>query len=206
MRVILIGLALMLVSGPAWAETQQQRDWCYGDRATLDQTVEGCTALIQSAQETSATKAGAYDKRGSAYDNNGLYDQAIADETQSLALNPTDPHAYIGRGVAYFNKGLYNQAIADYTRVIALEPDYAYAYSDRGLAYANKGLYDQAIADCTRAIALKPDYAVFYQNRGFAYEKKGLRDAAVADYRAALKIEPILQRARDGLTRLGATP
>jgi tetratricopeptide (TPR) repeat protein len=218
MREILIGLALALVAPAASAQTAQQRDWCYSPTATDDQTIDGCTALIGSGRETTAGQAAAYNNRSGAYVNKGLLDQAIADDNQSLALNPNHSGTYDSRGDAYYHKGLYDQAIADFTRSIALKPTYAAAYNDsgnasayigRGAAYAAKNLYDQAIADYTQAIALKPgddDLVIAYEDRGVAYEKKALRDPAIADYRAALKIKPSLQAARDGLTRLGATP
>src|SRR5665213_1919406 len=194
MRGLLIGVALALVSGPAMAQTQQQRDWCFSPTATDDETVDGCTALIQSTQVTPANKAAAYSNRGVAYSSKGLYDQAIADETQALALNPNNSGGHDIRGNAYRHKGLYDQAIADYTQSIALKPNYAASYNDsgnatayidRGIAYKDKGLYDQAIADYTQAIALKPDdddFAIAYFQRALAYEKKGLRDEAVTDY------------------------
>ena len=207
MRGIWIGLALALASGSAWAQTPQQRDWCYSPTATDDQTVDGCTALIQSGRETTAGQAAAYDNRSTAYTNKGLYDQAIADETQALALNPNDPaNANYNRGLAYEHKGLYDQAIADATRAIAFKPDYAAAYDARAYAYLNKGLYDQAIADETQSLASNPNSANAYQNRGIAYEKKGARDQAVADYRASLRLDPNRTLAREGLARLGATP
>jgi hypothetical protein len=68
MRGLLIGLALALVFGPAWAQTPQQRDWCVSPTATADdQRIDGCTALIQSTQETTVGQANAYYKRGNAY-------------------------------------------------------------------------------------------------------------------------------------------
>ncbi len=215
MRGIWIGLALALVSGPAMAQTQQQHDWCFSPTATDDQTIDGCTALIGSGRQTTVGQAAAYDARAFAYDNKGLYDQVIADENQSLALNPNSANAYNDRGSAYYHKGLYDQAIADFTRSIGLKPDTAgaynnngnaFAYSNRGDAYRLKGLYDQAIVDYSQSIALKADFTQAYTGRAAAYENKGLRDQAVADYRAALKIDPTSQRAKDGLTHLGATP
>jgi tetratricopeptide (TPR) repeat protein len=179
MRAILIGLALALVAPAALAQTQQQRDWCFSPTATDDQTIEGCTALVQSPQQSPTVKAAAYDARGFAYINKGLYDRAIADETDALALNPNSSSAYNNRGIAYDNKGLYDQAIADDTRAIALKSDAASAYNGNADSYIN---------------------------RGIAYERRGLRDQAIADYRAALKINPNLQKAKDGLTRLGVAP
>ena len=94
MRGIWIGLALTLVSGPAWAQTPQQRDWCYSPTATDDQKIDGCSALIQSGRETPANQAVAYLDRGIALDNKGLYDQAIADATRVIALKPDNAVAY----------------------------------------------------------------------------------------------------------------
>ncbi len=172
MRGLLIGLALALVGPAAWAQTQQQRDWCDSPTATDDQTIDGCTAQIQSGRATTANQAIEYYNRAYAYDNKALYDQALADYNQSIALNPNS----------------------------------ADTYHNRGVSYRHKGLYDLAIADFTRAIALKPDYPLAYKNRGLAYENKGFHDPAIADYRAALNLDPNMQAARDGLTRLGATP
>ena len=172
MRGLLIGLALALAAPAAWAQTQQQHDWCYSPTATDDQTIDGCTGLIEAGHETATNQAAAYDNRAYAYRNKGLPDQAIADENQALALNPNDANGYNIRGNAYDDKGLYDQAIADYNRTIALQPDNAGAYF----------------------------------NRGDTYAKMGRRDAAAADYRAALKIDPTLQKALDGLQRLGVTP
>jgi tetratricopeptide (TPR) repeat protein len=207
-RRILIGLALALVASAAWGQPTQQQlhDWCYSDTAGEDQTIVGCTAVIQSGKETTANQANAYVNRAYAYTHKNLFDQAIADGTQALALSPNDPVAYNNRASAYRGKGLYDQAIADATRAIALKPDYKFAYVDRGLAYAAKGSYDQAIADYTAAIRLDPDYTLAYNDRGDAYAKKGLRDLAVADYRSTLKLDPTQLGPRIGLTQLGAAP
>ncbi len=206
MRRICIGLALALVAAPAGTQTRRQRDWCFSLTATDDQRIEGCTALIGSGRGTTAAQAAAHDKRGEAHADQGLLDQEIADETQSLALNPHSPNTHFRRALAYTVEGLYDQAIADYTGLIALTPDEEIAYNNRGNLYAQKGLYDLAIADLTRAVALKPDAFITYDNRGHAYEAMGLRGQAVADYRAALKLYPNWRSAREGLTRLSATP
>jgi tetratricopeptide (TPR) repeat protein len=154
---ILTGLALALIAPAAWAQTlQQDHDWCYSPTASDDQTIEGCTAMIQSGQGTSANQADYYDARAFGYVGKGLYDQAIADETQAIALNPDSATAHNTRGSAYDDKGLYDQAIADYSAAIALKPGYAHAYSNRGAAYDSKGLNDRAIADYRAALAIDP--------------------------------------------------
>jgi tetratricopeptide (TPR) repeat protein len=123
MRGILIGLALALAAPAASAQTPQQRDWCLGLGATEDQTIDGCTALIQTGRETTMHQAFAYEGRGLAYRYKGLYDQAIADYTQAIALKPDFADTYTGRAAAYERKGLRDRAIADYRTALRLDPN-----------------------------------------------------------------------------------
>jgi len=121
MRGFWIGLALALAAPAASAQAQQQPSWCFSDTATDDQKIDACTALIQSPR-TTLGQAMAYVFRATAYDNKGLYDQVIADETQAIALKPDYAGAYYGRGVAYEKKGLRDAAVADYRAALKLDP------------------------------------------------------------------------------------
>src|SRR6202167_1482608 len=112
-----------------------------------DIAIAGCTALIQAGQETQTGWAGIYQRRGIAYYNKGLTDQAIADYTQVIALKPDFAPAYYDRAEVLLNTGDPDDAIDDYTKAIALRPRYAEAYSGRGVALANKDQIDHAIAD-----------------------------------------------------------
>ena len=58
--------------------------------------------------------------RGLAYARQGEYEQAIADYTAAIKLNPQLAEAYYNRGNAYRRQGEYDQAIADYTAAIGL--------------------------------------------------------------------------------------
>ena len=127
----------------------------------------------------------------------GDYEQAIADFTEAIRLDPDfvgaykvrgDAHSYRGR--AYGNVGDYEQAIADYTEVIRLDPDNAVAYHNRGYAYREMGEYEQAIADYTEAIRLDPDNAVAYSNRGVVYNQMGEYEQAIADFTEAIRLDP----------------
>jgi Tfp pilus assembly protein PilF len=115
MRGLLIGLALALAAPPTLAQTrqeeqrlqerlQQQREWCLAPGPTNGQAIEGCTALIESARETSASKAVAYHHRGFAYEREGWLAQAIADYTTAIALEPDNAGPYDNRGAAYEKK------------------------------------------------------------------------------------------------------
>ncbi|MDB5479451.1 MAG: peptidase caspase catalytic subunit p20 [Caulobacteraceae bacterium] len=156
MRPVLTSLILALLALPAWAQTQQQSDWCSSPHASDDQKVAGCTARIQLGREAAATLAADYNNRGAAYTAKRLYDQAIADGTHAITFEPDYAQAYNNRGNAYAGKGLYDRAIADYSQAIALNPDYARAYFNRGAVYSGKGLRDRAIADYRAALAGEP--------------------------------------------------
>jgi tetratricopeptide (TPR) repeat protein len=154
----LIGLALAFIAPTVWAQTlQQDHDWCYSPTATDDQTIAGCTAMIQSGGGTPADQADYHDARAFGYIGKGLYDEAIADETRAIALNPSSATAYNNRCVAFDDKRLYDQAIADCSEAIALKPGFADAYNDRGNVYKDKGLKDQAIADYRAALRFDPN-------------------------------------------------
>jgi tetratricopeptide (TPR) repeat protein len=124
---ILIGLVVGLVALPAWAQTRDEnvaRCTAAADPATVDLKIGACTALLQSGQETAINIPIIYYDRGNGYRNKGLYDQAIADYTQAIALKPDKANAYYNRGGAYEEKGQRDQAIADYRMALKLAPNY----------------------------------------------------------------------------------
>jgi tetratricopeptide (TPR) repeat protein len=104
----------------------------------------------------------------------GEHDQAIANYTEAIRLNPNDAIAYFKRGECYNLKGERDRAIADFSQAIRLKPDYVKAYVDRGASYGEKGYHDRALADCEKAIAIDPHHWNAYNNRLIA--KKMLRE------------------------------
>jgi tetratricopeptide (TPR) repeat protein len=210
MHKILIGLAVVLAVLPVAARADEEWDRCAGTTSSTSISAEArigsCTQLINSGRLSPADMASIYTNRAFAYVGKGLTDQAIADYTKAIELEPENAVAYAGRGIQYGNKGLYDQALADENKSIALQPNDARTYNNRGIIFMAKGYYGQTIADATKAIALDPGNALGYALRGFANEKTGLRNKAIADYRAALKIDPSNKEAQSGLKNLGASP
>ena len=132
----------------------------------------------------------AYRNRGAYFNQQGHYDQAIADFNQLVALLPQRAMAYFERGVVHGQNKYLDKAIADYTKAITIDRGYVAAYNNRGNANIRKGNYDGAIADCTKAIELDPQYAAAYDNRGSAYFRKGDNDRAIADCSKAIELDP----------------
>jgi len=65
----------------------------------------------------------------------GKYDQAVADYTKAIELDPKAIDAYIGIGNAYFQKGKYDESLADFKKAVELRPGSAEALTGRGRAY-----------------------------------------------------------------------
>jgi tetratricopeptide (TPR) repeat protein len=135
MRWISIGLVLALVALPAWAQGRNQ-NWTSCADKNPDLSIAGCTAVIQSTgQEMTEGYAIAYFKRGDAYYRKGLYDRALADETQAISLKPDFADAYGARGQTYEQQGRRDQAIADYRAALRLAADHPKLYASvSGLA------------------------------------------------------------------------
>jgi tetratricopeptide (TPR) repeat protein len=130
-----------------------------------------------------------YIDRGDTFFKESKYNQAIADYTEALRLNPESARAYGSRGDAYRGKKEYDQAIADYTEALRLNPNSVRAYNSRGDAYRGKKEYDQAIADYTEALRLNPESARAIASRGETYHALSRYDEALADFDRAIALD-----------------
>jgi tetratricopeptide (TPR) repeat protein len=151
MRAVLMVLALTLVAPPAWAQTTDE-SFCMG--ADLDLKIEGCTGVIQSVLETRKAHAIAYSNRGAAYADKGLYDKAIADLTQAIALAPSDADAYNGRAWAYHLEREDAKGLPDAEKAVSLAPDDADSLDTRAEIYERLGRRAEAIADYRKVLKL----------------------------------------------------
>ncbi len=186
-------LAMVLCIAPAFAQTQQQIDWCTnkGNAYSPDLRIIGCTAAIRSGRWSGPDVAWAFVGRCWAYTDNGNYDQAFADCNRAIELDPKSALAYNNRCWTYIGIGNYDQAIADCTRATELNPKNALAYDNRCLAYIEQGNHDRAIADCNQAIRLDPEFSTAYNNRCWARAVAGHElQAALTDCNEALQLSP----------------
>ena len=72
-------------------------------------------------------------------------EQAIADYTQAIELDPNNAGVYFNRGVANETLNQYGEAIKDYTQAIGIDPSNAVAYFNRGVAKENLNQFEEAI-------------------------------------------------------------
>lgn len=136
-----------------------------------------------------------YNYRGVTYDKLDRYEEAIADYTRALELDPTFVLAYNNRGATYERLRKYENSLSDYTNAIQLAPTLAAAYYNRGNVYSKRKRPLDAINDYTRAIQLDPTLMRAYINRGGEYYALNRFEEALADFSAAIKLEPSYAKA-----------
>jgi len=134
----------------------------------------------------------AYSGRGTAYENKGEFDRALADFDAAINLDPDNGEAYASRGLVKSRKGYPDAALLDYDAALKLKipPETAYrVYVNRGIAFGSKGMFNQAVEDFNAAIALKPESGEAYVNRGRARDQIGQGEGALQDYDAAQRLD-----------------
>ena len=165
MRVLLV--ALMLASLPCGALAQSDRDWLACKAEDADHlALPACTRLIDQGTLSERDRAVAFMLRGTAHWRQRDYDDAIADETEAIKIDPNLAAASVSRSAAHGDKNDNDQAIADASKALDIDPNIAAAYLDRGIARGSKGDLAGAIADTTRAIELDPNSALSFMSRG----------------------------------------
>jgi Zn-dependent protease/Tfp pilus assembly protein PilF len=92
------------------------------------------------------------------------YEQAVAEYTEALRLQPNWREVLNQRGIAYGKLGSDDLAVADYSAAIALAPGLARQYLNRALAYCRMRRYDLAIADYQEAVRRDPTFADGWNN------------------------------------------
>jgi tetratricopeptide (TPR) repeat protein len=89
------------------------------------------------------------------------YDDAIADLTVAIALEPENPELYTLRGQMYLYLYEWDSVLADYNAALALAPEYADTYYYRGILYysilqTGQELRPEALADFQHYLELAP--------------------------------------------------
>lgn len=193
--LILLAAPLLLAAIPAAAQDSQQlRAWCYDDKATADQVIQGCDAVIASGRESQQNLALAYSNRGSAWHRKRDFDRAMRDQDQAIKLDPNDAWNWHGRAVAYGQQGQYVRAIQDLDQAIRVDPKLFRPWVDRCWNRAFVNQLQAALADCNEALRLQPNDRNALYGRGVARRKKGDAAGGNADMEAAMKINPRLQQ------------
>jgi len=115
------------------------------------------------------------------------YQEAIANYTRAIELNPQLVAAYYYRGFARSQLSNDRGAFADYTAALKLNRDLPEIYYYRGLTRFKLANLSGSLDDFDRAVALNPNYGEAYYQRGLVYQDMKEKLAAIADFRQALQ-------------------
>src|SRR5260370_37932 len=197
LRAILVVTLLATMCAQAQAQSYEQLEkWCHDDKATDDQTIQGCSAVIASGRESGEKLSRVYYDRGLAFLDKNQLAPAIEDFDEAIRLNPKDADAFSARGDAHrLNRDPF-RATNDYDRAIALKPDDAGAYKSRGFLYA-------AMADLNNALRIDPKKASSLFGRGVAKRRMGDTAGGDADIAAAKALSADVT---DGMEAAGVRP
>src|SRR5438034_1993581 len=121
-----------------------------------DEAIRLSTQAIAAPGASNADLAEAHNHRGYAYFGKGQTDQAIADYTAAIRLDPNDADPHGLRGWAHFTQGAMKEAIADSTTAIRLDPNSAFAYRNRGRAQLYAGQARPAADNFAAAVKVAP--------------------------------------------------
>ncbi len=180
--------------------------------------------LVEADPEDAALRASLAGTLGAM----GRYDEALAELTQAIALEPLNVEAYHNRAVIRERRGDLEQALEDYRTALRYQPQYepsqralyrltgradvrsptseAEAEASRLVQEASqaarKGNYEEAMRLLDEAEQAAPGYVLTYQYRSNVAYLMGDVEAAVAALEAGLEIEPDNALFRTNLERL----
>ena len=84
-------------------------------------------------------------------------DEQVADCSEAIRLDPSNPALYRERAAARYALGRFEEAVVDYDKAIRLDPDHAGAYLGRCHAKSELGRHEEAVEDYDHAVRLDPD-------------------------------------------------
>ncbi|MGD1712519.1 tetratricopeptide repeat protein [Dapis sp. BLCC M172] len=127
------------------------------------------------------------------YNQEGLYEKAIAECQQAIAVKPELAIAYKILGNIQQKMGSASQrqeAKKNYLKAISLDSKDASIHSNLGSLYAQEELWEQAIPCYQKAITLKPDFAGAYRNLAKAWSQVGKQAEAADCWYQAYTLQP----------------
>jgi tetratricopeptide (TPR) repeat protein len=166
------------LGGAYWRKYDQTRETEWASKAV--DAAEKARQLDQNQAEVRIALATVYKGLGRA-------DDAIAELTRALELQPASYDVHRLLGDIHAARGDIERAAADYGAAIRTRPDYAGGYRSLGVMYMNAGKYTEAAREFQRMIELLPESPFGHQLLGNVHVQTGDLDSAVGDYQAAIK-------------------
>ena len=188
-------ISSILLAVPIFGLSDQREARCRNNDndLPLSEQIEACDAVIADFDGSSEDLSDYYAERGIAYANSDRPDDAIADYSEAIMLDPSDHYSLYNRALAYEEQYRFDKAIDDYSAAIAVEPAKTSAYERRGFIEMNIGRYRDAAESMTGALEHDSGNMSLLGYRGAAYAFAGDYEKAESDFDAVAEKDPTQQ-------------
>lgn len=124
----------------------------FGSVATSS-IAEGKKSLSKQAKE----KAIEHQEKGSKYDDEGKFDESIAEYKKSLEYDSEDPNTLFNLGVIYLKTNKPGEGEKVFEKLSTILPKDSEVFNLLGVAYSGTGKKVEAVKAWEKSLALQPD-------------------------------------------------
>lgn len=184
-----VSIILAWSASPASAGPEEE---CHQSRETADprRKIAACTEMIESGDYTGQDLALAYNSRGVAYRELGMYERAIDDYHAGEKVAPEMGMLFkTNRAAAYDRLGRHKMAFEECDLALQARETVTALYC-RAAAYSKLGDHQRAVEDVSRALELSPENYRLYFARAVFHQRLGQHREALTDFEKALLEDP----------------
>jgi protein O-mannosyl-transferase len=183
------------LNGRAW----NNLGYSYYKAGQPDSAVVCLRRAIELLPTYAPTRAMAYDSLGNVRIAQRRYNEAIAQFSEALRLNPNYADAHNDLGVALQQEGDREHAMEHFRIAIRLQPDHGRAHYNLSVLLDDLGNSDEALLELQTARRLMPERAEIPYKLGLLLSNRGRYAEACANFSEALRLKPDFEQAREYL-------
>lgn len=176
LKSIIISFALGYILFLGFLTSQQVKTW------------ENSFTLWNQVLDVHENNAFALMQRGNAYKVEKEYEEAIADYTGAIKINPEFRRAYEQRGYIYSLQKNYSAATNDFEKAVTINPKSYIAWCSLGFIYRQTGDFNKSMVNIDKALLINPFYFDATFNRGKTLMSLQRPDEACIDLQKALSL------------------
>jgi protein O-mannosyl-transferase len=158
-----------------------------------------CESLYRHAIAVTTDNYIAYDRLGSALEELGKSDEALASFSESVRLKPGYPAGQYDLGTSLMKRERLEEAVRHLTAALKNDPTYAHAYINLGKVLLEQGKLDEAVVHLSEAVRLSSDDPEAQYNLGTVLVMQAKPDEAIACFSEALRLKPDYAEAHGNL-------